>query len=173
MCMIPLMMRRSSSRGLPRAWRTLSVPDLADRGYIRSDRYSARRPEAEACARAIESSAARCISAANFLEAALVIDASHDPIASRRFDDFMKEAQIVVEPVTVKPRLELRERPIATSGRAAATPRETQFRRCFAYALAKVKGEPLLFKGSDFAQTDIKSRVSKLDVFAAGGIGSV
>ena len=70
---------------------------------------------AEACARAIESSAVRCISAANFLEAALIIDASRDPIASRRFDDFMKEAQIVVEPV--KPRLELRERPIATLGR--------------------------------------------------------
>jgi uncharacterized protein with PIN domain len=82
-------------------------------------------PEAEACARAIERSAVRCISAANFLEAALIIDASHDPIASRRFDDFMKEAQIVVEPVTVKPRLELRERPIATSGRAAATPRDS------------------------------------------------
>jgi uncharacterized protein with PIN domain len=38
-------------------------------------------PEAEACARAIESSEVRCISAANFLEAALIIDASHDPIA--------------------------------------------------------------------------------------------
>jgi ribonuclease VapC len=26
---------------------------------------------------------------------------------------------------------------------------------CFAYALAKVSGEPLLYKGDDFAHTDI------------------
>jgi hypothetical protein len=46
---------------------------------------------------------------------------------------------------------------------------------CFACALAKVKGEPLLFKGSDFAQTDIRlsPRVSELDIFAAGEIGSI
>jgi ribonuclease VapC len=28
---------------------------------------------------------------------------------------------------------------------------------CFAYALAKDKGQPLLFKGNDFAQTDVTS----------------
>ena len=57
-------------------------------------------PEADSCARAIESSAVRRISAANFVETAVVIDASRDPIASRRFDDFIKEAQITIEPVT-------------------------------------------------------------------------
>ena len=57
-------------------------------------------PEAEACARAIESSAFRRVSAGNFVEAALIIDASRDPFASRRFDDLIKEAQIIIEPVT-------------------------------------------------------------------------
>ncbi|MCX6616873.1 MAG: type II toxin-antitoxin system VapC family toxin, partial [Acidobacteria bacterium] len=33
------------------------------------------------------------------------------------------------------------------------------FRDCFAYALAKVTGEPLLFKGQDFSETDIKAAV--------------
>jgi ribonuclease VapC len=42
-------------------------------------------PEAMACARAIEAASDRCISAANFLEAAMVIDGSRDPIVSRRF----------------------------------------------------------------------------------------
>jgi len=39
-------------------------------------------------------------SAANFVESALVIDGSRDPIASRRFDGLVKEARIAVEPVT-------------------------------------------------------------------------
>jgi ribonuclease VapC len=33
------------------------------------------------------------------------------------------------------------------------------FGDCFAYALAKVTGEPLLFKGQDFSKTDIKAAV--------------
>ena len=46
------------------------------------------------CARAIEKTRSRRISAANFVETALVIDGSRDPIASRRFDEFFKEANI-------------------------------------------------------------------------------
>ena len=36
-------------------------------------------------------------------------------------------------------------------------PATLNFGDCFAYALAKTAGEPLLFKGEDFAQTDIES----------------
>jgi ribonuclease VapC len=57
-------------------------------------------PEAEACARAIEAAPQRRISAANFVETAIVIDGSRDPVASRRFDDLVREAQLVIEPVT-------------------------------------------------------------------------
>ena len=35
-------------------------------------------------------------------------------------------------------------------------PAGLNFGDCFAYALAKTAGEPLLFKGEDFAQTDIE-----------------
>ena len=49
-------------------------------------------PEAKHCALAIEKSANRRLSAANFVETALVIDGSRDPIASRRFDDLAKLA---------------------------------------------------------------------------------
>ena len=57
-------------------------------------------PEAMTCARAIEAASHRRISAANFVESAIVIDGSRDPVASRRFDDLVKEAQLVIEPVT-------------------------------------------------------------------------
>ena len=41
-------------------------------------------------------------------------------------------------------------------------PAQLNFGDCFAYALAKATGEPLLFKGSDFSKTDIRS-VDMLD----------
>lgn len=56
-------------------------------------------PEAAACAEAIEAAPHRRISAANFVEGAIVIDGSRDPVASRRFDDLVKEAQLVIEAV--------------------------------------------------------------------------
>ena len=57
-------------------------------------------PEAMFCARAIAGAAVRRVSAVNFVESAVVIDASGDPIATRRFDDFIREANISIEPVT-------------------------------------------------------------------------
>ena len=36
-------------------------------------------------------------------------------------------------------------------------PAGLNFGDCFAYALAKATGEPLLFKGEDFARTDIRA----------------
>jgi ribonuclease VapC len=47
-------------------------------------------PQAETLAHAIESSSVRRLSAVSFVEAAVIIDASRDPVASRRFDDLIK-----------------------------------------------------------------------------------
>jgi ribonuclease VapC len=55
-------------------------------------------PEAPVIARAIEEAAERAISAANWLEAAVVIDGSRDPVASRRFDELLDVARIMVAP---------------------------------------------------------------------------
>jgi len=57
--------------------------------------------DAAAYATAIANAVMRRISAASYVEVAAVIDASRDPIASRRFDDLLQEAGIVIEPVTV------------------------------------------------------------------------
>ncbi len=111
-------------------------------------------PEAIACAKAIEAVASRRISAANFVETAIVIDGSRDPIASRRFDDLVREAQLVIEPVTEAQARVAREA-YRDFGRGSGHPAKLNFGDCFAYALAKSSGEPLLFKGDDFVHTDI------------------
>jgi ribonuclease VapC len=111
-------------------------------------------PEAAACARAIESAPSRRISAANFLEAAIVIDGSRDAIASRRFDDLMREARLLIEPVTEAQARTAREA-YRDFGKGSGHPARLNFGDCFAYALAKATGEPLLFKGQDFTHTDL------------------
>src|SRR5437879_10661717 len=111
-------------------------------------------PEGAACAEAIEAAPCRRISAANFVEAAIVIDGSRDPVASRRFDDLVREANLIVEPVT-EAQARIARDAYRDFGKGSGHPAKLNFGDCFAYALAKVMGEPLLFKGDDFSHTDV------------------
>ncbi len=113
-------------------------------------------PDAGEMARAIEHAQIRRISAANWLETAVVIDASRDPVASRRFGELVQTAELHVEPVTGDQARIARDayRDFGTgSGHKAGL----NFGDCFAYALAKSTGDDLLFKGNDFGHTDISS----------------
>ena len=106
-------------------------------------------------AQAIEEATQRQISAANWLEAAAVIDGSRDPVASRRFDELVDVARIAVVPVT-EAQARIARAAYRDFGKGSGHPAGLNFSDCFAYALAKDTGEPLLFKGADFAQTDIE-----------------
>ena len=98
----------------------------------------------------------RClISAASFVELAIVIEDQIGPDAGRQCDVFFRRAGIVIEPVTVEQAHLARQAFLDFGkGRHAAG---LNFGGCFAYALAKVTGEPLLFKGQDFSKTDVKT----------------
>jgi ribonuclease VapC len=113
-------------------------------------------PEAASYARAIADATERRVSAVNFVESAVVIDASRDPIATRRFDDLITEANIFIEPVTGI-QAQIARGAYRDFGKGSGHPAKLNFGDCFAYALAKAFGEPLLFKGGDFAHTDIVS----------------
>jgi ribonuclease VapC len=119
------------------------------------------RDESEALsyAKAIEMADARRVSAANFVEAALVIDSSRDPVASRRFDDLCREAHLIIEPVT-EAQARIAREAYRDFGRGSGHAAKLNFGDCFAYALAKVTGEPLLFKGDDFTHTDITAALT-------------
>ena len=103
---------------------------------------------------AITNAFVRRLSAANYVETAAVIDGSRDPVASRRFDDFLREAEVIVEPVTAE-QAQIARQAYRDYGRGCGHPAKLNFGDCFSYALAKVKNEPLLFKGNDFSQTDV------------------
>ncbi len=113
-------------------------------------------PEAAKFAKAIEASEERRISAVNYVEAAVVIDGSRDPIASRRFDDLVREAAVAIDPVTEE-QARLAREAYRDYGRSSGHPAQLNFGDCFAYALARAAGQPLLFKEHDFSRTDIAS----------------
>lgn len=116
-------------------------------------------PEAQTCALAIARAGTRRLSAANFLEAAIVVDGSRDPVASRRFDDLLREAGITVEPVDEE-QAHLAREAYRDFGKGGGHRAQLNFGDCFAYALARSTGEPLLFIGDDFQHTGIESALS-------------
>jgi ribonuclease VapC len=111
-------------------------------------------PEAAAMSEAIVRAGGCSTSAVNYVEAAVVIDGGRSFISSRRFDDFFREADITVESVTPEQARIAREayRDFGKGRHRAGL----NLGDCFAYALAKEKGETLLFKGDDFCHTDIE-----------------
>ena len=113
--------------------------------------------EAEAAefTRAIEEAPVLRISAANYLEAAIVVDSRRSPVASRQFDDLLRVGRIVVEPVTPHD-AKVARAAYRDFGRGSGHRAKLNFGDCFAYALAKATGEALLFKGDDFRHTDVR-----------------
>jgi len=111
-------------------------------------------PEAHSFAKAIASAKIRRISAVNYVEAAAVIDGSRDPIASRRFDDLLRVAELLIEAVTESQARIAREA-YRDFGKGSGHPAALNLGDCFAYALAKSASEQLLFKGAGFSHTDL------------------
>jgi ribonuclease VapC len=101
-----------------------------------------------------ERAVARRMSAANDLEATIVIDSAKEPVAGRRFDDLVARAKIAVEAVTAD-HAEIARGAYRDYGKGGGHPAQLNFGDRFAYALARSSGEPLLCKGDDFLHTDI------------------
>ncbi len=98
----------------------------------------------------------RCrMSVANFLEAAIVLESRSGPEAGHELDAFIEEAGIELEPVTPD-QVQASRRAWRRFGKGNH-PAGLNFGDCFAYALAEATGEPLLYKGQDFALTDIEA----------------
>jgi ribonuclease VapC len=97
----------------------------------------------------------RCLmSVANFVELCIVIEGQLGAGAGRQCDMFFRRAGIAVEAVTVE-QGHLARQAFLDFGKGRH-PAGLNFGDCFAYALAKVTGEPLLFKGKDFSKTDVE-----------------
>ncbi len=116
--------------------------------------------DAERFVDAIVTAPARRISAANFLEAAINIDAYGDLEASRQLDNFIRKANIEIAIITAE-QAQIARQAYQDFGKGKHKA-GLNFGDCFAYALARATGEPLLFKGDDFVHTDLVLHVATL-----------
>jgi ribonuclease VapC len=110
-------------------------------------------PEAARLAQAIDADPNRLVSAVTMVEAGLVVESRYGAAGGREFDLLAARAGFSIEAVTGDHAEVAREawRRFGKGRHSACL----NFGDCFSYALAKISGEPLLFKGSDFSNTDV------------------
>ncbi len=111
-----------------------------------------QEPDAVRFARALALHSGQ-ISAANWLEASMLLFARQGEQGVRDLDVLVANYEIDVVDVT-KAQAHAARRASMKYGKGVH-PARLNFGDCFAYALAKDTGEPLLFKGEDFTQTDV------------------
>lgn len=95
------------------------------------------------------------MSAANFVEVSIVVEGQTRIPAARQLDALIRLYEIVIEPVTEE-QAHIARQAYADFGKGRHKA-GLNFGDCFAYALAKATGEPLLFKGGDFHHTDVRA----------------
>lgn len=104
--------------------------------------------------RKIEADSRRLISTASVLETSIVLENRYGEEAYRELDFFLLKAAIEIRPFDAE-QLEIARRAYRQYGKGRH-PASLNYGDCFSYALAKQTGEPLLYKGNDFSQTDIE-----------------
>lgn len=116
-------------------------------------------PDAARFEAAMVSDPVRLLSTGTLLETSIVIEARYGEAGGRELDLLLHKAQIEVVPFDEEQAELARDayRRYGKGRHAAAL----NCGDCFAYALCAVRGEPLLFKGDDFAQTDVRSALDR------------
>ena len=110
-------------------------------------------PERRTFNEAIEAAESRLMSAATFVEVSMVVESRFGAEGLRDLDVFLDRAGIGLAAVDAE-QAQVARRAFSRFGKGRH-PAALNYGDCFSYALATVLGEPLLYKGEDFSQTDI------------------
>ena len=108
---------------------------------------------------AIEAAATRVVSAATFVEVSIVVESRFGAEGLRDLDRLIDRAKVEVAAVDLE-QANLARLAFSRFGKGRH-PAGLNFGDCFSYALAVARSEPLLYKGEDFALTDV-ARVTPL-----------
>jgi len=95
------------------------------------------------------------MSAGTYLEAGIVIDGMREPALSATLDQLLQELAVEIAPVTAS-QAKIARQAYRDFGKGSGHKAQLNYGDCFAYALAMERGEPLLFKGNDFAHTGVE-----------------
>jgi ribonuclease VapC len=110
-------------------------------------------PERRAFNEALEAAESRTMSTATFVEVSIVLESRFGAEGLRDLDLFIERAGIALVSVDTE-QAQAARRAFSRFGKGRH-PAGLNYGDCFSYALAAVLGEPLLYKGDDFRQTDI------------------
>jgi len=108
---------------------------------------------AERIEQAINNDPVRFITGVSVVEASIVVESRYGPIGGRELDLLLHNAAIEVAPLTPE-QVDWARYAARVFGRGRH-PAQLNWGECFSYALARVSGEPLLFQGKRFTETDI------------------
>lgn len=111
-------------------------------------------PERRAMLEALAAAPATRMSAGTRLELSIVVHRLRDPVVERQVEDLLSALRIVIEPFTAE-HAQVAAVAYADFGKGSGHPASLNYGDCFAYGLARVTREPLLFKGDDFSHTDV------------------
>jgi ribonuclease VapC len=111
-------------------------------------------PETPWFVTAIAGAPRRLVGAATYLETAIVMIARSGPDAQEKLDQLLAELAVEIVPFT-RDQAALAIAAFKQYGKGSGHPAALNFGDCFTYALAKLTGEPVLFKGADFSRTDL------------------
>lgn len=120
---------------------------------LRAEEDASRYIDALAGAREV------AMSAATYLESAVVVDANRDPVLSRRLDELVAAADIRIESLTAD-QAQIARQAYRDFGKGSGHAARLNIGDCFSYALAIARQEPLLFKGADFRHTGIATALA-------------
>ncbi len=117
-----------------------------------------REPSAATLEAAMRGKSAFFMGTPAILETAMVIGSRHPNRGADNLDAFLAARRIEIIPFDVE-QLDVAREAFRRFGRGSGSKARLNFGDCCTYALAKVRGEPLLFVGEDFSHTDIVSAV--------------
>ena len=113
-----------------------------------------REPAADRLVLAVEADRTRLVSAATVVEASMVLLGRYGEVGDPQLDRLLRGIGAEVVPVGEEQVALARDAALRFGrGRHAAA---LNFGDCFSYALSVARGEPLLFVGDDFSQTDVE-----------------
>lgn len=113
-------------------------------------------PEADRLARAIASASTRFVGAPVLVECSAVLMARKGLSADVILDAWLRKIDAEIVPLTAEG-AEHARRAYARFGKGIGDPGVLNYGDCLSYGVAMALGEPLLFKGEDFARTDVSA----------------
>lgn len=117
-----------------------------------------REPGWQDLSEAMDKAESPRMSAADYIESAIVVDGWKNPLLSAQLDELIERFKIEIEAVTAD-QARIARQANRDYGRGSGHAAKLNLGDCFSYALARERREPILFTGTDFRATGLEPAI--------------